>query len=52
VSAVNAKSMLKAAEKVPEKARYPVVDFHNHLFAVAAAEELLQVMGSSRGAGV
>lgn len=36
--------MLKRPSHVPEKARFPVVDAHNHLFEVVPPEELLAVM--------
>jgi len=44
LSAVNARSMLKGTTHIPEKARFPVVDLHNHLFARRDADELLSVM--------
>ena len=36
--------MLKRTEQTPEKARFPVIDFHNHLFGTTNCEKLLQVM--------
>lgn len=38
------KSLLNLAEHVPETARFPVVDAHNHLFGDLSAEELIEVM--------
>jgi predicted TIM-barrel fold metal-dependent hydrolase len=36
--------MLKRPSHVPERAKYPVIDAHNHLFGDAAPEDLLRVM--------
>jgi len=38
------KSMLRRPEHMPERAKFPVVDAHNHLFGDPSAEELLAVM--------
>ena len=38
------KSLLKVAEHVPETARFPVVDAHNHLFGDLSADKLIEVM--------
>ena len=38
------KSMLRRPEHIPERAKFPVVDAHNHLFGDPSAEELLAVM--------
>ncbi len=37
-------SMLKRSAHVPEKARFPVVDAHNHLFGERDAAEMVRVM--------
>jgi predicted TIM-barrel fold metal-dependent hydrolase len=36
--------MLRMPEHLPERARFPVIDAHNHLFGDLPAEELLAVM--------
>lgn len=36
--------LLRVPEHIPEKARYPVVDAHNHLFGDLPAERMLAVM--------
>lgn len=36
--------LLKVASHVPERARFPVIDAHNHLFGELPAEELIQLM--------
>jgi hypothetical protein len=38
------KSLLGCAERIPETARFPVVDAHNHLFGDLSAEKLIEVM--------
>jgi len=38
------RSMLRVEEHIPEKARFPVIDAHNHLFGDLPAEQLLEVM--------
>jgi len=43
-SVANASTLLNAESHIPEKARYPVVDFHNHLFAAMDGADLVQVM--------
>ena len=36
--------LLKVAAHVPERARFPVIDAHNHLFGDLPAEQLIEVM--------
>ena len=36
--------LLKAAEHVPQRARFPVIDAHNHLFGDLPADKLVEVM--------
>ena len=36
--------LLKVASHVPERARFPVIDAHNHLFGELPAEKLVEVM--------
>ena len=36
--------LLKVAAHVPERARFPVIDAHNHLFGDLPAEKLIEVM--------
>ena len=36
--------LLKVAEHVPQRARFPVIDAHNHLFGELPAEKLIEVM--------
>jgi predicted TIM-barrel fold metal-dependent hydrolase len=36
--------MLRRPAHLPEQARFPVIDFHNHLFGGTGAEEMVQVM--------
>jgi predicted TIM-barrel fold metal-dependent hydrolase len=38
------RSLLVRPERVPRRARFPVIDAHNHLFGDTAAEEMLRVM--------
>ena len=38
------KPLLKRPVHVPEKARFPVIDAHNHLFADMPAEQMVAVM--------
>ncbi len=38
------KCLLSVPEHVPERARFPVVDAHNHLFGELAPERLIEVM--------
>lgn len=38
------KSMLKCLSHIPEKARYPVIDAHNHLFGDNPAHKFIEVM--------
>jgi hypothetical protein len=38
------KSLLNVPSHVPEKARFPVIDAHNHLFGELPAERLVEVM--------
>lgn len=38
------KCLLKREEHIPQKARFPVVDAHNHLFGEVSPEELLRTM--------
>ena len=38
------KSVLKRPSNIPNKAKYPVVDAHNHLFGDVRAEKLIEVM--------
>ena len=37
-------SLLRVAENIPEKARFPVIDAHNHLFGELPAETLIDIM--------
>ena len=41
------KSLLHVPEHLPEKARYPVVDAHNHLFGDRPAAEMLAAMDAA-----
>jgi hypothetical protein len=41
------KSLLRVPEHLPEKARYPVVDAHNHLFGDRPAAEMLAAMDAA-----
>ena len=43
-SVANVPSLLNAESHLPKRARYPVVDFHNHLFAAMDGGDLVQVM--------
>lgn len=36
--------LLKVSSRVPQKARFPVIDAHNHLFGELAPEKLIEVM--------
>lgn len=36
--------LLKVASHIPERARFPVIDAHNHLFGDLPAEKLIEVM--------
>ncbi len=36
--------MLKHKEHIPERAKYPVIDAHNHLFEEAAPDEMVRIM--------
>ena len=38
------RSLLKVPEHVPEQARFPVIDAHNHLFGDVPPEEMIRVM--------
>jgi predicted TIM-barrel fold metal-dependent hydrolase len=38
------RSLLRRPEHIPDKARFPVIDAHNHLFGDPPAESLLKVM--------
>jgi predicted TIM-barrel fold metal-dependent hydrolase len=38
------RSLLKVPEHVPERARFPVIDAHNHLFGDIPAERIVRVM--------
>lgn len=38
------RSLLRRPEHIPDKAKFPVIDAHNHLFGDLAAESLLKVM--------
>ena len=38
------RSLLRRPEHIPAKARFPVIDTHNHLFGDPPAENLLKVM--------
>ncbi|MCX8053054.1 MAG: amidohydrolase, partial [Armatimonadetes bacterium] len=38
------KSMLKRPDNTPEKARFPAIDAHNHLFGQIPAEEMVRIM--------
>ena len=38
------KCLLKVAAHVPEQARFPVIDAHNHLFGETEPEELISIM--------
>jgi len=38
------KPLMRVSEHIPETARFPVVDAHNHLFGDLSAEELIEVM--------
>jgi len=41
------KSLLRVAEHVPRKARFPVIDAHNHLFGDLPPHELLEIMDAT-----
>jgi hypothetical protein len=41
------KSLLRVPEHLPEKARYPVIDAHNHLFGDRPAAEMLAAMDAA-----
>lgn len=36
--------LLKVAQHVPEQAKFPVIDAHNHLFGEAPADKLVEIM--------
>lgn len=36
--------LLKVAENIPQRARFPVIDAHNHLFGDLSGEELIETM--------
>lgn len=38
------KPMLKRPDNTPEKAKFPVIDCHNHLYKTMPADDMLQVM--------
>lgn len=38
------RSLLKVEEHVPERAKFPVIDAHNHLFAETTADDLVRIM--------
>lgn len=42
--ALHPKSLLKRPAHIPDRAKFPVIDAHNHLFGDYSAEELLRVM--------
>ena len=44
--------LLKVAAHIPERARFPVVDAHNHLFGDVPAEQLIEMMDAVRRTGV
>ena len=37
------RSLLKLPEHIPERARFPVIDAHNHLFGDVPAAEMIEV---------
>jgi predicted TIM-barrel fold metal-dependent hydrolase len=41
------KPLLRVAEHIPEKARFPVIDAHNHLFGEAPAARLIEAMDAA-----
>lgn len=41
------KSLLNIPEHIPETARFPVVDAHNHLFGDLSAERLIEIMDAA-----
>ena len=41
------KPLLRTAEHIPEKARFPAIDAHNHLFGEAPAAQLLRAMDAA-----
>ena len=40
-------SLLKVAQRIPEKPRFPVIDAHNHMFGDLSAEQLIEVMDAT-----
>ena len=43
-SVIQPHSQLRRHHHIPDQARFPVIDAHNHLFGVRKAEEMVQIM--------